>query len=262
MQAVRIGRFLTAGLALYGIGSAVVAQADTLPFVPTLTIGSTSLTDGTVTENADGSYTLLGHQQGGSFNGQPVWDIGWDLTIKQDPYILGNLTITNLTTTTRNFNLTLALPITPAFAPSLFGGSIDATVSDRNNDGSAAIAPIAVSPSIYRGTIDGITVLSLFAVQLNCTASGGGCSANGSDSDGLPGPSLAGPAVFATIGTLLNFSLSAGDSVTFATNFTVEPPTPVPLPATLPMLALALGSMALRRRKPLAHAPSQPANCA
>jgi hypothetical protein len=47
---------------------------------------------------------------------------------------------------------------------------------------------------------------------------------------------------------LLNFSLTAGDRVTFASNFTVEPPATVPLPAALPMLMLGLGTLAVRRR--------------
>ena len=44
-----------------------------------------------------------------------------------------------------------------------------ATLVDANGDLSAAIAPIAISPSIYRGTIDGITVLSLLAANVSCS---------------------------------------------------------------------------------------------
>ncbi len=127
MEAKRFHRLLGCACALYFIGSAAVAQAQDaeLPFVPVLTIGSTALVNDGVTANADGSFTVLGNQQGGSVNGQPVWDLTWNLTLNQDPSIAGALTLTNLTTTTRTFNLAFALPITPAFSPSLFGGSID-----------------------------------------------------------------------------------------------------------------------------------------
>lgn len=237
---------------LYFIGSSLVAHAqntpDPLPFTPVITIGSTALINDDVRSNTDGSYTLLGEQQGGLFNGAPIWELSWDLTIKQDPFINGSLTLTNLTTTTRNFSFALSLPVTPAFSPSLFGGSISATLVDANGDLSASLAPTSANPSVYRGTIDGITVLSLFAMNLGCSGSSAGCTASIGDSDGLPGPTLAGPAVNSAIGTLLTFSLSAGDRVTFATNFTVEPPSPVPLPAALPLLLSGVGVFALKRR--------------
>lgn len=240
-------RWLCGAAVAYCIGSAVVAQAQTepLPFTPVLTVGGVVLENDSVIANADGSFTLLGNQQGGSFNGGAVWDLSWDLTLNQDPSIAGSLTLTNLTTTTRNFNLAFALPVLPAFPQSVFGGSLSASVADANSDRSASLAPIAVSPSIYRGQIDGITVLSLFALNLTCSASAPGCTANSAEDAGLPGLTLLGPAVNSTIATLLNFSLSPGDRVTFSTNFVVEP---VPLPAALPLLLGGL-VLVLRRRK-------------
>jgi hypothetical protein len=251
MEAKRFHRLLGCASALYFLGSAAVVQAQNaeLPFVPVLTIGSSALVNDDVIANADGSFTLLGNQQGGSIDGQPVWDLTWDLTLNQDPSIVGSVTLMNLTTTTRNFNMAFSLPITPAFSPSLFGGSITATVTDANGDLSATMAPIAVSPSIYRGTIDSVTVLSLLAANVSCFGSSAGCTSVSTDDFGLPGPTLPGPAVNSAIGIFLNFSLSPGDRVSFNTNFTVEPPSAVPVPAALPLLLSGLGALAIRRRR-------------
>ena len=187
MEAKRFHQLLGYASALYFIGSATVAQAQgvELPFVPVLTIGSTELINDGVVANSDGSFTVLGNQLGGLVNGQPVWDLSWNLTLNQDPSIIGSATLTNLTTTTRNFNLAFSLPITPAFSPSVFGGSITATVMDANVDSSATMAPIAVSPSIYRGTIDSVTVLSLLGAIVTCTGSSAGCSSVSTDDFGL-----------------------------------------------------------------------------
>lgn len=221
------------------------ARADTLPFVPTLSIGTTTVTNDAVVANTDGSFTVSGQEQGGGTVASPVWDLQWDLTIKQDPFIVGSLTLTNLTSTTKNFAIAFNLPVIPAFTQSVFGGSVSATLIDTGS-GAAQLGPnTAASPAIYRGTIDGIPMLWLLGASLGCSG-GAGCTASTVESDGLPGPTLPGPGVLANIGTLLNFSLSAGDKVTFLTNFTVEP---VPLPAALPMLLLGLGSLGVARRR-------------
>jgi len=248
MEKKLVNRFLGAASALYFIGTAVVAQAQTttLPFTPTMTAGGTALVNQQVLANDDGSFTVIGAQQGGGTPSAPVWGLTWNLTLNQDPSILGSLTLTNLTSSTRNFNLAFSLPVLSSFSPSLFGGSIDATLFDRNNGGSATMAPIAISPSVYRGTIDGVTVLSLFAQNLGC--GGVTCSVNSAEDFGLPGPTEAGPAVNSAIGIFLNFSLTAGDRVTFLTNFTVEPPAPVPVPASLPLLLMGLGTLMRKMR--------------
>jgi hypothetical protein len=238
-------------VALYYIGTADVAQAQSasLPDGTVLRAGSADLIGGTVTMNPDGSFTLVGQQQGGSFNGGAVWDLAWDLTLNQDPSIAGSLTLRNLTTTTRNFNLFFQLPVTPAFSPSVFGGSITATAFDDSGDALLALTPNSSAPSIYRGQIDGITVLQLFATSLQCLPSSPHCSAGGSESDGLPGPTNPGPGVAQNIGLLLSFTLTPGDRAVFDVNFTVEPTTPVPLPAALPLLIVGMGVLGVSRRR-------------
>jgi hypothetical protein len=238
-------------VALYYVGSASVVQAEivSLPDGTVLRAGTTDLVAGTVALNPDGSFTLVGQQQGGSINGGAIWDLSWNLTLNQDPSIAGSLTLSNLTTTTRNFNLFFQLPVTPAFSPSLFGGSISATAYDDSGDSVLALTPNSTAPSIYRGQIDGVTVLQLFAASLQCLPSGPHCSAGGSESDGLPGPTNPGPGVSSNIGLWLNFTLTPGDRAVFDVNFTVEPAAPVPLPAALPLLLAGLGGLSVLRRR-------------
>jgi hypothetical protein len=244
------------GAALCGIGHAIVAHAENvaLPAGTILQVGTTnptSLVGGTVILNPDGSFGLAGQQQGGSFNGGSVWDLAWDLTLNQDPSIAGTLALRNLTTTTRSFNLFFQLPVTPAFSPSLFGGSITATAYDDSGDSVLALAPSSAAPSIYRGQIDGSTVLWLFAAGLQCLPSAPHCSAGGSESDGLPGPTNPGPGVSNNIGLLLSFTLTPGDRAVFDVDFTVEPVSsaPVPLPAGLPLLVAGLTALGTLRRR-------------
>ena len=83
-------------------------------------------------------------------------------------------------------------------------------------------------------------MLNLFG-PMSCSA-GPNCSATFTADDGLPGPTILGPAVNGHIGTILMFSLTPGDTVTFNSNFTVTA-SPVPLPSSAWMLLSALGCM-------------------
>jgi len=167
-------RVFWAGPALVLLSAAMGASADVvLPFTPTITMGGTQLINDEVRANADGSFTLIGEQQGGGTPGAEVWGLQWNLTVKQDPFIVGSIVLTNLASTTKNFNFSFLLPVAPAFSPSQFGGSVTASLLDLNNSLSATLAPIAVSPSIYRGQIDSATVLSLFGANLSCSGSVG-----------------------------------------------------------------------------------------
>lgn len=250
MRGKRVVRLAVAA-ALYFTGSAGVAHSQDaqLPFDPVLQNGNTPLVGSRVVDNGDGSFQVSGFQEGGPAGSPPTWALAWDLALDQDPFISGSITMTNLTGTTRNYNLTFSLPILPAFSPSEYMGSIDALLFDRNGDGSAALGPNANSTSIYRGTIDGVTVLPLMELTMSCSSGSPGCTASGSDSLGGLGSMIMGPAVNSTIGIFLNFSLSAGDRVTFNTQFTVEPPSTVPVPAALPLLLGGLGALALRSRR-------------
>jgi hypothetical protein len=241
-----------AGAVLWAMCAGVgTAQAESVAWSsdPIIKIGATDVGNGTVVSNPDGSFTLAGTQSGGAPD--PTWLLDWNLTVDYDPFINGSLSVTNLSTTTRNYELAISLPVS-AFTPSLYGGSISATVFDLNGDHSASVAPSTAAgagPGIYQGTIDGSAVLNLFGMVLSCTSATSGCSATGSDQDGLPNATIPGPGVANSIGTVLKFSLSAGDKVTFSTNFTVVPVNEVPLPASGWLLLGALGAGLLTRKR-------------
>jgi len=242
-----LGKSAVAGAVLFAIGLGTTAQAEsvTLGGDPVLQIGNTDVGNGAVVANPDGSFTLVGTQSGDALD--PSWLLDWNLTIDYDPFINGSMSVTNLSTTARNFSLAISLPVA-AFTPSLYGGSITATVFDLNGDNSASVSPSTAAgagPGIYQGTIDGSPVLDLFGITLSCTSATGGCTATGSEQDGLPGATIPGPDVAGNIGTVLHFSLSAGDKATFDTNFTVVPVTAVPLPPSAWLLLAALGGLGL-----------------
>lgn len=170
--------------------------------------------------------------------------VNWDLVVNPDPYITGALTITNLSTSALNFTVSLMLPVTPAFSSGLMGGSIDATVFDHNNNGTATLRPQTNdSTPIYFGRIDGVNELLMFAQVVTC--GGAGCSGNSGESQ-MP-PSIPVTNIDTNIGTQLKFNLSAGDRVTFATHFEVLP---VPVPGAAWLMGSALlGLVGARRRK-------------
>jgi len=239
-----------ASLLVAAAGLAHGAEVNATFYAPTLQIGSTNIANDAndhVYENADGSFTLVGTESGGT--GDRGWQLDWDFTIDYDPFINGSLTLTNLGST-RNFLLNVEVPVVPPIVgATVFGGSIMATVFDANGNGIATLTSSTAadaSPGIYQSFIDNSPVLNLFAAApLECSGTVN-CQISLSDQDGLPGPTIPGPGVNQKIRTVLMFNLSAGDRVTFNTNFTVEP-APVPLPAGAWLLISALGSIVARR---------------
>ena len=244
-----------AGVASVLVAAAGVAQAEQVSatFVaPTFQLGGTPIQNDEVVENPDGSFTMSGID-GGPTSG---WQLEWNIKVDYDPFINGSLTLTNFSDSAHNYTLLLDLPVSAIGPATLIGGSLTATVFDDSGDSFASLSRSTASnasPGIYQGTIDSNPVLDLFGA-ISCSGSGPHCSAMLTDDDGLPGPTIPGPAVNGHIGTVLKFNLSAGDRVVFDTNFTVAAaPAPVPLPASAWMLIAALGGMGylfhVRRRE-------------
>jgi hypothetical protein len=215
---------------------------------PDFRFGSNNITYDQLVANNDGSFTMSG-TDGSAAAG---WVLDWNISVDYDPFINGSITLTNFTSSAKNYTIFLDLPVGTFGPSSLYGGSLTATVFDDNGDSLASLGrstAVNASPGIYQGTIDGVKRLDLFGGTLACSGSGPHCSASLTDSDGLPGPTNSGPAVNGHIGTILMFNLSAGDRVVFDTNFTVNAaPTPVPLPASAWLLASCLTFVVRRRR--------------
>jgi hypothetical protein len=150
--------------------------------------------------------------------------------------------------TNSSFSVTTEIPVAPVGPASLMGGSTGGSVTDSNNNGAGGLSTVMPTP-YYTGLIDSappvgadlhphpFSVGFLFAGDTN----------NIPDADfGLPGPTVPGPAVTASIGIRNRFSLSGGDSVASTNFFIVEA---VPEPSTLILLLVgSVGWAAMARR--------------
>ena len=191
-----------------------------------------------VTQDGDVTSTA-GAFSGQMMNGDPVWDYSWSLMSDPDPFISGSFTVTNTSSMMQTFDITFGLPISPSFTDGFMTGSLSGSYVDANSDGSATL-----NLSAWDGLIDGATEMTLFGFAGPCI--GVGCSV--SIAEIIDGPLLYSGSVDSTIGIHMNFSLSAGDSVTFDTLFDV---TPVPVPAAVWLFGSGLVGLAgfARRKK-------------
>jgi hypothetical protein len=175
------------------------------------------------------------------------YTVNWGLLVNPDPFIVGNLVVTNTSAFTTTFFLDVALPTGPLGPATLIGGSVTGTVTDLNGDG-ATVAALLDGTPIYRALtdVDGFFNGSLAGSLLaGASASAGSFQSAtiGPDSFGAPIPSQAYGAVNTNIAIRLAFTLMAGDSASFTSLFVV-----VPAPAgAFAMLGL-LGLGGRRRR--------------
>ena len=163
-----------------------------------------------------------------------------------DPFTSLGFQVQNNMGFTVNFLMSISVPIIPIPGATLHGGSTGITVTDADLSGSATVAALSGKP-YYSGQIDGSTVLSLFNDPFSLTAAPLQGDSNSTNTNlGLPA-TLPSGAALATIGIVIEFSLSAGDQMSSTNLFRVEP---VPEPTTLAFGGLALlGIFTSRRRR-------------
>ena len=108
--------------------------------------------------NPDGeTYSHIGNGNGIDFN------VSWDLDVNPDPFIVGTFNLTNTSTTTEEFILTITLPTTPFPGPNVMGGYFGAfTYTDANGDATVTINTVGADP-FYQALIDCTTVPSISA---------------------------------------------------------------------------------------------------
>jgi hypothetical protein len=186
---------------------------------------------------SDGSFALSdASSQGANWT---LTDL--DVSGNVDPFTSLNYAVTNNAAVPLLFTMSVTLPISPQGPSTLHGGSFGATLTDANNNGSATVSTAGGLP-LYRGQIDGTTVLSIYPDPYSLSTTFAGQSINVPAMNvGLPGPTLPSGAAASTITIINQFMLSPGDIFSGNSFFVIEA---VPEPGTL-ALAAACSSIAL-----------------
>ncbi len=170
----------------------------------------------------------------------------WQLGVDSDPFVTNNFTITNTSGSTQTYTMTAVIGVSPAIVNPLMRGSVGLTLTDNNDDG--ATLTDASGASIYKALIDGNSARTLWDAPISFGTS----STTSANTDfGFPTREVAPESVDSTIGITMMFTLTAGDSASFTSNFNVIP-SPVPVPAAAWLFGsglLGLGAAARRRRR-------------
>ncbi len=190
---------------------------------------ATILPDG-VTQEFKGVFT-----QTGSYNMQ------YDLLLDPDPSVSGSIALTNVANATQTFTLNVSQPIASVPAGSQDFGSSAISLADANGSGSPSLSAPTGS-AIYTAFINSsVTQKTLF--QLIPIAIGSGTGGVAVDSQSFTAGTTTVPATI--MGIQHSFTLTAGDSATMNSTFTI-----VPEPCTLALAAIGgLGLVVARRSR-------------
>jgi hypothetical protein len=175
-----------------------------------------------------------------------MWTWSWDsITLDRDPNVSSVGSFTNIGAMAMDFIFSVATPISPSLSSTLYGGSTSVTFSDANFDGLGGLSNDTGGNPAYTGTIDGVPALNMLVSLSLVPAFPGDATQTASETQGLPGPTIAGGAATSTIGILHRFNLSPLDSATYNSTFQVV----IPEPSTIALVGFgALGLLAAVRR--------------
>ncbi len=200
-------------------------------------------TDAEGQSRGDGSFAF----EGGASTAN--WVLDYNVIGDPDPFIIANTVVTNISAVTQTFQLFVTLPIFPTIpGQSVMGGSIQGGLTA---DAGGGVLSSALGMSIYQAMIDGFVIGSpatLLDDPISISAGAFGSNSFTPEAFGdMPFiPSAAGPPALVSIGIMLTFSLTAGDSASFTSIFVVEPV--IPGPGAMALVAVA-GVFSSRRRR-------------
>lgn len=154
--------------------------------------------------------------------------------------VIFNYVVTNTSNAVQTFTIFGTADIDPIAGPTTMSGSITGTVTDLNGNGAEVTSDPQGVDAIYTAIIDGVNEVRYLMEDFSFAAPGPFLSGNG-------GPKQfaneVGPAVLDKISIRLQFTLSAGDTASFTSIFTI-----VPAPAGMAVLALGVVGAGRRRR--------------
>ncbi|MCB9847908.1 MAG: hypothetical protein H6814_05790 [Phycisphaeraceae bacterium] len=188
------------------------------------------------------------------FDGTGSIDITWSWLADASPgrgfggpvSLNGGLTVQNNSSNIQVVAIRTILPLTSMLSPSsVIGGSVAATLNASMDGGTLSTNG---NSAFYRGMIDGSVVPGNAADLVPAPSSSvvgpfqpGGFLAT---SFGNPIPSQSADAITSSIGILILFNLSAGDSMSFTSGFVAD----IPAPGGAALLAMG-GLLVARRRR-------------